>query len=516
MNNLIKNFTLASIVLLVFIVGCRKISDFDNVNLAPIEPEFAIPLITTSATISDLLANLDDDTFITILDDGLIKLNYKGDVIQRTSLDLFDVLSGGGFPVLDTVTQYYFDLPSSIDLDYAYLSGGSVNYLGFSHHEQDVALEMTFPQLIKDGEPFKIFRDINYIDTAPIPLFGSQSVEGYTLVSNNNDTISFVYEAIKEDGVRDTLSNLFITLSDFTFSYVQGYLGEDLYELPRDTIEIDFFKNWTQGNIYFEEPRILLTAQNSFGFPVRSKIELINIHTVTGDILPLESPYIEEGINIGFPSSSNPFEVVETPFDFNYTNSNIAEILGSGPVAVDYHINALPNPDSLTSIVGFATDSSIFRVQVEVELPFYGSANDFLAFDTISIDTFDLAADFSEVDNIKSAEFKLITENTLPLGVDLQVHFADQNGTIIDQLFENETEFIQGAPVDETGDVLPGGAELIHFINVDAARFEKLKEARFLFLQTAFSSTGQGEFPVKIKANQDVGIRMGVKFIYAN
>ncbi len=515
MNKLSITLTACSIILLL-LFGCRKLADIDEVTLGDIDPEFAIPLFKTKATLNEMLDKLDDNTFVTFGEDGLVILNYKGDFVTRSSEDIFDIITSGGFPVEDTLVRYYFDLPTSIDLDFAHLSAGTVGYLFNSYHEQDVDVTMTFPQLTKNGIPFTMERFVNYGGTTPIPAFSlANEVEGYTLdLAESYDTIIFRYEAMLEDGMRDTLSDFAVLMEGFQFSFIQGYLGEDIYELPRDTIFIEFFENWTQGNVYFVEPLLKITVANSFGFPVRSNIDFINIITVDGSVLPLESPY-EDSLYIDYPLPDEVGETKYSEFLFTHENSNIAEILGSGPVAVDYLLSALPNPDSILAIRGFATDSSVFAVQVEVELPFYGLADDFLAFDTIGVDTFDLSADFSVEENVKTAEFKLITENTLPVGVALQVAFADENGEVLDYLFEETTQFIEPAPTDANGDVTDM-AEKTFFINVDAARFEKIKGTKQLFLNTSFSTSQDGAIPVKVKANQDVGIRMGVKFVYNN
>ena len=76
------------------------------------------------------------------------------------------------------------------------------------------------------------------------------------------------------------------------------------------------------------------------------------------------------------------------PFFYTFhkrTNSNIDVVLGSGPIAIDYDVNADTNPEEDPSIRGFITDSSYYKVQVDVELPMYGNAIDFFTTDTFPI-----------------------------------------------------------------------------------------------------------------------------------
>jgi len=290
---------------------------------------------------------------------------------------------------------------------------------------------------------------------------------------------------------------------NFTFSYAEGFLGTDLYELERDTIEIDFFDKWVQGNIYFADPKIYMDVHNSFGIPVRSKVNVMDVYTVNGEILPLESVFVDEGIDIDFPSLDEVGETKITPFEFNTSNSNIDVVLGAGPVAIDYDLDGIPNPELDTTIRGFMTDSSEFSVQVLVELPIYGSATNFVGFDTFDIN-------ISEYDNVEYAEFKIITKNEMSLGVDLQLYFADENNQVLDSLLVDGQQLLKAAPADMEGNALES-EEITTFIDFDRDRFSKVKEAKRILINAAFTTWQDGSVPVIIKADEGVSVRMGMK-----
>ena len=42
------------------------------------------------------------------------------------------------------------------------------------------------------------------------------------------------------------------------------------------------------------------------------------------------------------------------------------------PNTLDYDIDAISNPDQIPDLIGFTTDSSYFRIGLQVELPLYG------------------------------------------------------------------------------------------------------------------------------------------------
>jgi len=298
--------------------------------------------------------------------------------------------------------------------------------------------------------------------------------------------------------------------NDVTASFIQGYLGNQVFEFERDTIEIDFFENWTEGTLRFEDPTINFSVKNSFGFPVRSSINVLDVISVNDDIFPLSSPAIQAGIDFAYPQPDEIGCVKETNFSFNNENSNLVDLLEAVPKAVDYDIDGLTNPDGNTAIRGFMTDSSLLSVQVEVVLPVFGAVTNYNVFDTIKVEQFDFDVDFEEYGEIDFAEFKLFSENNIPLNIDLQLFFADENKRIIDSLFTEVTPVVAAANVDADGNILESSIEEA-FARVTEDRFERIKEARNLFLQARFSTPENGMRSVRVTADQNVKIGMGLK-----
>ena len=494
---------LLSLLSMLVIGACNRLDNLDDLKATNYDAEFAIPLFSGKASFQDVLKNFDEETFITILPDGLIQLNYKGNVVAKSSADIFENFPLIPFPIEDTVTTIELDI-ETIDVDLAVLKNGTIAwYYDLEEQAEDLMVKITIPNAIKDGEVFTRERELPAGAQGTIPQLPID-ITGYTLVPTNN-TINIHYQALLPDGSPVTLTNFSMVFINFETSYVEGYLGTDLYELPRDTIEIEFFENWTRGDVYFVEPTILLGVENSFGFPVRSKTNILSILTVDGDSVALSSVYLEDstGIDFDYPSLDEVGEVKTTNFYFDNENSNIAEVIGKGPVLVDYDIDAIPNPDSDTSIRGFLTDSSYFKVQVEVNLPIYGTAVGFEARDTFSID-------FSEYEKADYVEFKMIADNGIPVEVGLQAYFADSNGNILDSLFVPADVVLEAAAVDGEG-IVTARVEKTSFATFDDGRFQKIRGAKRIFLNASFSTANDGIDEVKIFSDQNVEFRMGMK-----
>ncbi len=494
-------FVFASLSCLLMVMACNRLDDLDDLEVVNYDAEFAIPLFSGTASFQDVLNKFDEETFITILPDGLIQLNYKGNVVARSSTDIFAGFPVIPFPVVDTTIRLGFNVPGSVDVDLAVLKKGSIEWFYEIEHGEPLTVKVSIPNAIKDGQIFEKIREHSELSEAYLqtPI----DITGYTLFPID-DSISVRYQAFRPNvGYADTLTNFVMLFRDFEASYVEGYLGTDLYELPRDTIEIEFFENWTRGDVYFSEPTILIGVENSFGFPVRSQTNLLSILTVDGNTLELESPFIDNGINFDYPTLDEVGQVKTTDFYFDDENSNIATIIGEGPVSVDYDFDAVPNPDQDTAIRGFLTDSSFFKVQVEVNLPVHGTAIGFEARDTFSID-------FSEYENVDYIEFKLIADNGIPVDVGLQAYFADNGGNILDSLFVPADLIMEAAPVDGAG-LVTDRTEKISYSTFDTERFERIKSAKNIFINASFSTVNNGTEEVKIFSDQDVEFRMGMK-----
>ena len=507
MNKTLGLLLLSCLSALLLVTACQKLDDLKDLEASDRDAEFAIPLFTADVNLHDILENFDTTTFISVEDDGLLRVNYKGDITARNTSNLFEVVNkfdGVPLPILDTFVALPFEIPNEVDIDFGILKFGSIEWTYRSLHEEDVRVVLHFPNIITPaGDELRDTMNFTY-NGNPITLLPVKTdLAGYK-IQPENDSIYVRYELFRKDSQQfDTLSNFFIIIRNFEASYVEGYLGNDIYDLERDTIEIDLFENWTRGDIFFSDPKILLTVQNSFGFPVRSRSTIMRVETVDGTKLNLRSVHLDEGIDIDYPSLNEVGQTKETIFAFNKDNSNIDSILGAGPVLVDYDMDAVPNPDQDTSVRGFMTDSSQFRVQVEVELPIYGKTKGFVARDTFAVD-------FDAYGDAKYVEFKLVAENQMPLQMDLQLFFADASGQVLDSLFQSLEGVVDAAPVDMEG-IVTEEAKTVTIIPLEAEKFNNVKAAKQLFMEISFSSYNDGGTPVKIFADQNLNVRMGMK-----
>lgn len=507
--NFTKHLGCLGILAIVTFSACQKVDDLTNATIKNEGAEFAIPLFTASSTIEDLIEGFDEYTFLEIDGEGVIHLRYKGDVLTQTANDFLQAASDSippAIPLTDTLFALPFSSPQQLKVDKAIYKTGTVRFGVKSDYVGTIDFKLSILHANKNGQVATL--EESFSSPPPIQgFYASQNfldMSGYELLPEN-DTVLIRYEAYTDAGDRIELPQVFLISEDVYFSYIEGVLGNFTHNGRADTIFIDFFKNWIQGEVFFENPDIYIHVQNSFGVPTRSDIKVFDILTADDQFLPLESTFITDtGIDFVYPALNEVGQVKEMTFAFDENNSNIEDVLGSKPVALIYDVDALMNPDNLATERGFITDSSFYNIQVEVDLPLRGHAADFTMRDTFSVD-------FSSYDEVVEAEFKMVADNRMPLELASQVWFLNEQGQVIDSLFsEGPVPVVEAAPVDANG-IATTATRATHFFTFDRQRFDKIRTASKVALTGSFSTTGHGSQTVKAIAGQGAEIRMGMK-----
>ncbi|MEN0006395.1 MAG: hypothetical protein AAF798_19740 [Bacteroidota bacterium] len=502
-----KNNLFLLALLLLGATACNPFGDFDDIEQAPYTPEYALSLVDTRFAMSDLLENVEENSTLTVDPDGLIRFKYTGDVISRTSEDVFNSINATleqfpAIPLLFSPMPLPFSQPEELEIDRLDIKSGDF-YINITNNtEEELMVTITVPQATRNGEVLEIVETVaagDFFNNQDDPI----SLADYRLIPTGG-TVFIEYTSIATASNEEVDPNLiFVGFEGLEFTYAEGYLGNQVYEGGRDTIEIDFFDSWIQGDVYFEDPIITFNFDNSFGIPTRSVVNVFDIFTVREEVLPLESEFISGGIDFPYPDLNEVGALKTRSFVFTKENSNIDEVLGAGPVAIDYDVNALTNPDELVDIRGFITDSSFYRVQVEVELPMYGRATQFVV-----TDTFDLA--LGDFDDATFAEFKLVAENELPLSVETQSYFLNDEGVVLDSLLAAPERLIAAAPVDAEGNVI-GVERRETFVTFADERLQRLLKATRVLVNATFNTTTDGDQSVRVLNEQGVDVGIGVR-----
>jgi hypothetical protein len=482
------------LLLVVVHTACSKLLDIEGIES---DPTYAFPLINSRVTLRDLISGFDDNTSLLVEPSGLLKFFYRGDTIIRSSQEVFDGINSTippFIPVIDTLFGFPIST-STIKVDLIRFKNGRLDYSFFNNNSNQIRITISLPQILKDNIPLSRTHIVPAFSSLPTSSFDLNGVELRPL----NDSIYFKYSAIDDNNESVKVSNFLLIPRNLDFTYFEGILASQIFAGELDTLEIDFYKDWVNGEVLFESPTVTINIQNSFGFPATARVRVMDIITINDDRLPLESPFRQTGFDFNYPSFQEKGKVKGTSFVFNDQNSNIGEVVNAGPTALVYDIDAVPTPNA--NVSGFITDSSYFAYSIDAEFPLWGRARNFSVSDTTEIN-------LSNFDNAASLQLKIVATNKIPLGVTLQGIFLDANNRPIDSLFTKPQRIIAPANVNAQGEVI-SASEQVTYVPFDNAQLNKIRPAKKMILKTTFDSTNEGKVAVKVFDKQDLSIKIG-------
>jgi len=508
MNRIIQLFLLG--VCLCICQGCsNRIEDLSRVDETRYNAAYAVPVIDSEVTLDELIGEISEEAFISVDPDGLLRFRYSGavpavgtDVIFRR---LEDIARGVFLPITSNRQAAPFGGADDIDVDELYIQSGELTYNLPNVYDRPVTVTLRIPDATLAGVPFSVTTELPaYSGTGDVPTFANPNnavdLTDY-IISLPNDSLYFEYDII--DAAGNELAppvNTVVNITNLRFVYMQGYLGQANYPGGRDTIDVDFFDNYLEGEVNFLDPTITMTLTNTFGVPALAEVATLEVIDLEGNRIPITGQAVTDGFRFNFPRI--PGDTATTVFVFDTTNSNIAEVLSARPVALDYEINAIINPDGDESIVGFLTDTSAYSARVDVEIPLLGNARDFTVRDTFPID---LMGRFEQVTGV---DFRLTTRNELPLGIRLEGTFIDAMGNALADLADGELQLLQAAPIDAEGN-FTSATEEINDIVFRGDRLDAIRNADRLVITLDITSSGGGTPFVRITDDQVIRVLLG-------
>lgn len=466
--------------------------------------EFAVPLVNTILDISDVTDN-SEGTTIEVGADGLVTVKYLGDVIRREVTEIFEVQDTTyPFPVVDGTK---IPLPETAEgdiIDRIIFGPTSGVYIVHSNATSEaVTATMTLPEFIRDGVAVQLSIDVPAGQTVTSDTLNLEGVE----VMPSNDSIQVAFEVVNQSGavVETSPFSTAGALVNFDISYLEGLIVERVYpDLADEFIVVGLFENWISGSASFVDPKFTVEVVNGFGSPVSALFNDMSITTVEGETFDLQSILIDDGITVDYPTLDMVGQTTRTTFAFNKDNSNIEDLFGLRPERVTYDIDALVNPGSMEED-GFLDRSSFFQIDIAVEVPLEGRINDFV----INADS---ELDLSSLDDVASATFKVIFENSFPIDIDGQMYFVDDEGLVLDSLFEQGTVLLPSGQLDSQGNVTSATVTTLE-IPFEADRLARIRAATQLDVDAKFASPDTPAVPLSIYDYNNLVVKMGAKVV---
>lgn len=418
---------------------------FSDLELDQEQATWALPLVAGEIDASDLLNQSLTFGEIRVANDGLISIHYSGDLLQKTKREIFFPIPGNlPIPMVDTFSSVTLPVVNNMIVHRAILANGNY-WFSYSHQQsQPVNLSMWVPEMTINGQILSHQLTIPYGGQSP--TFGSTAhfpLDNILMVPVNNK-ISLHYRSTTLDNQPINMTSMFFFYDQIDFKYIEGFIGQNVYDLKKDSIEFDLYKSFAQGGLYFDDPQITMTVSNSFGFPVKALVNVFEVQTAGGTTLNFTSSILDAGMLFNYPKLQEQGQSKTTSFVFNSGNSNVREIFNAQARRIVYDIDALSNPFLIPDSTFFIAEQSGFTINVTVDLPLKGKVSDYPAERTFEINAENLK-------DLKEGVLRVETDNGLPLTARAQIYLYNGSGSLLDSVFAVPQDIFKSAKTNAQG-----------------------------------------------------------------
>ncbi|HKK61937.1 MAG TPA: hypothetical protein VJ951_05220 [Bacteroidales bacterium] len=514
---------------LVFTISCESYLDtfnkLDNIDTEiELEPSAALPVAYGSFSLQDVLESFDSTGFIRQDDDDLINIYYRDTLLSLDAMEFMDIPDKD---FLETYFQSDVEIPAWVNLDIndtlsfkkseelifteggdrldsVFLSGGDLRFDIFSEFKHSGFLVISSPNFIDT-------QGNSYIDTIEISDASGNfehvelvDLSGFKLeitddLGYREFRLDFDLSLIKQNAPVSVGEECGITIGfrDLVFSEAFGFLESREVFSEDQSIELDFFSSVTDAlNFSFKDPNFNIFVHNSFGIPI--SIDLTKMQ--------VQSSKDNHFYNLSFKNDTMmPFNIYAPSIDEIGNFVTTARYINSETSNIDFILSQLPNLVDLTvaantGIEGadgnfFLTDDSEVILETELVLPMWLKTDGYTLQDTLDLD---LESVLGDISLLKSAIFNITTINELPLQLDLQAYFLDENGAVLDSLYKGSNPFILAAPVDASGDLIEEELEENAFpVEVTEEQLVNIEGTKFLLISAHAVTSDNGASFVK-------------------
>ena len=401
------------------------------------------------------------------------------------------------------------------------LKEAQIDYSIISDVQSDVLVKLTFPYITKNNVP--VTKEVLVAASGnSSPVTGSFDFSN-TLWQLDQDTdqpynrLKVIYEVSMPNGSNGQLAfssedevSISFTMKNLDVEELVGYFGFRQEWLEENVLDLGFdFGLFTDQSspILFSDPTMRIEFSNSFGIPLQGEFNA-TAHGYFGNEANLNPPKIV----INYPAMAEMGQTANTVFVVNKQNSNIVDMLSVYPSYINYTGSATINPNNNPSIVNFIRSDSELNSSVEFDLPFKFSAQSLIYRDTSKAASLGLEQGGFTIEDIDSAELKIVYKNGMPLKSTINLIALSATGE--ETVVVGNVQF-KAADADSNGRVPSNGTVNGEaFIILDNEQILKLDQAYQYIYEINLKTEGNGQTPVAMytdyKVEMGVGIRMVV------
>lgn len=505
---------------------------FDKIAKTPYSPNIAVPLVYSSLTIRDILTANDHNGVISVGSDNFCTIVYKGNLFSLKGSDLVQLPSQQPTPysasltptqiaalsAAGTVTASYSQTVNfnsgSTKIDSMIFKSGTLNISLNSDFHFSGQIALKIPTAKKNGVAFSKVLPFTYSGSVPVIVNANYDLTGYSVDMTLGGTTSnqFVVNydvTLTGGGPAATTSEMIIVSQSFSnmkFDKIFGDVGQLALSPNTDTVALSIFKNSLgNGTFTLVNPSAKVIISNSYGIPVKASISQLEGYNPPSNTYPISgSP---NPLPILSPTFAQIGQTLKDSFSLTSPGSNIVNVINNTPKYIIYQINSQSNPGGPTHS-NFVIDTSYFKVDMEVNLPLWGTAKDFTLQDTLAF-TMDQAIP----NNVESALFRIYNSNGFPFDIDMQGYFTDTLYKKLDSLVIPKQLILNSASVSSVTGMVVSPTEKTLDIVMDKARFQNLVngKTKHILLKAVAATTNNSGTNVKIYSTYKLDVKLGLQ-----
>jgi hypothetical protein len=499
------------------------------------EPGFEGPLIFANLTIDDMLTKFDTSGYLIKDSTGFLyfvfdtsETIYADDYIDIPNQDFIEVFFQGLVDIPgsslgnigDTINykqveSFQWERNGGERLDSVKMKGGEIVIYVTSTIKHTGILTIYSDQISLNGQQYRKIIDIsdlsgNFTTTVTVPLAGSSLY----LDNSNPDTsfleISFELDLINSGADILAAESVHITKSfqDLDYQVVYGYAGVyDSLIIDREVIEFSSMPENFVGRILLADPQIHLKVDNSFGVPFGIELRDLEARFKDGSMTTINLDPAVTPIIIDAPTMDQVGQKVFSQTAIDSNNSNINQIASTDLTGIQVSVNAMGNPTGILN--NFILDTSHLDVNLEVLIPMHLRAEGLELADTFN---FKIGGEqgFGR-ENVKSFIFQIETENGLPLDVSTQAYLLDNNGDILDSLFnEQNWNILPSGLIDNDGKVIGTTHKMVE-VPLAESQIDNLFLTEKIMIKIMMETTDQGTRDIKFYSTNSLAFNLGAR-----
>lgn len=425
------------------LTGCIKditdASKIDAVKFDNLNGVYALAMVNSKINIEDLINNRDEKDYVKDNKNGYLSVVF--DTIS-TSLEVnqfvqipnvsesinvpvpsipgFSSIPDGSEVVLmsNNAMQKSANI-IGLELDKIVFESGTLQLGLVNNTNHTMSYDLLFPDLkTSGGAPLSITQ----ISSSAITNV-NVNLENFTMdftggVQGDFNKLNYKISCkiMKNGSSQPTDIGFNFNLTNIKYKSITGYFGQPSISLPVNPVNIELFKNNTEGRLEVEDPKIRIYLESDFRAPIKLtlKDDKFNVKykdNSVDNILGLPFPFTLQNA----PSDVIPYR---DSIISGAISPNLGVIVLKNPIAIEFGVNTQLNPAGPTSQRNVIRNTDKIKLNTIFELPLRAKASNFRLDKYIQVNIADIKNADSLIDKV---EVKIIAENTLPIEANVQL-----------------------------------------------------------------------------------------------